>query len=408
MTPRLYLYDDARAREWVPFARTRPVGELLHGVLLQRERWSRIWKVPCAGHLTGPELAGFTEPQAPAVVERTEADTEGIRIVVSSRAVPDTLETLEASEPATLEMNGEVVGWIVGDGDPLPSPDALAEGRPGPDATREIPGRVLEAPWTLIHRNEERIARDIRALRSHGDSFLLTDVHTVGEGLVSLGPGAVVEPGVILDVRDGPIRLEEGVRVQGPARLTGPLWVGAGSTVLGGAVGTSSVGPVSKVRGEVEASVLLGYVNKAHDGYLGHALLGRWVNLGALTTNSDLKNSYSPVRVRTAPGEDRETGLLKVGAFLGDHVKTGIGTLLTTGAVVGAGSNVFGGGGALPRYVPPFSWGTAERMDVYRIDKFLEVAEAAMARRGVELDPEGRELLRRVWDETRALRSGGR
>ena len=404
MTPRLYLYDDARARGWVPFARTRPVGELLYGVLLQRERWSRVWKVPCTGHLTGPELAGFGEPGGPSVVDRASVDREGTRIVVSSRAVPETLETLDASEPATLEMNGEVVGWILGDGEPLPSPEERAEGRPGPAEARELAGEVLDAPWTLVHGNGERVARDIRALRSHGDSFLLTDVHTVGEGRVSLGRDAVVEPGVLLDVRDGPIRLEEGVRVQGPARLTGPLWVGAGSTVLGGSVGTSSVGPVSKVRGEVEASVLLGYVNKAHDGYLGHALLGRWVNLGASTTNSDLKNSYSPVRVRTAPGEDRETGLLKVGAFLGDHVKTGIGTLLTTGAVVGAGSNVFGGGGVLPRYVPPFSWGTAEGMDVYRIDKFLEVAEAAMARRGVELSPGSRELLRRAWDETRGLR----
>jgi hypothetical protein len=151
--------------------------------------------------------------------------------------------------------------------------------------------------------------------------------------------------------------------------------------------------------------VILGYSNKAHDGFLGHAYLGRWVNLGAFTTNSDLKNNYGPVRVGGAAGPV-DTGLLKVGCFLGDHVKTGIGTLLNTGSVVGAGTNLFGGE-MPPTWVPPFSWGSGSRLTEFRLDKFLEVAERAMSRRDVALDDEMIHLLTRAWETTRSLRGGG-
>jgi len=147
---------------------------------------------------------------------------------------------------------------------------------------------------------------------------------------------------------------------------------------------------------------LLGYVNKAHEGYLGNAYVGRWVNLGALTTNSDLKNNYSTVRVHTTEGSV-DTGLIKVGCFLGDHVKTGIGTLLPTGCVVGLGSNLFGGVMA-PPHVPPFSWGTGEHLEEYDIERFLDTAAMAMSRREVSLEKGGRALLQRAWEQTRAER----
>jgi UDP-N-acetylglucosamine diphosphorylase/glucosamine-1-phosphate N-acetyltransferase len=154
----------------------------------------------------------------------------------------------------------------------------------------------------------------------------------------------------------------------------------------------------------VESSVILGYSNKAHDGFLGHAYVGRWVNLGALTTNSDLKNNYGPVRVG-GPQGPVDTGLTKVGAFLGDHVKTGIGTLLNTGTVVGAGSNIFGGL-MPPLFVPPFSWGRGHELTEYRLDKFLDVARRAMARRDLELDQAAETVLRRAWEATRTMRTG--
>jgi UDP-N-acetylglucosamine diphosphorylase/glucosamine-1-phosphate N-acetyltransferase len=159
-----------------------------------------------------------------------------------------------------------------------------------------------------------------------------------------------------------------------------------------------SIGPVCKVHGEVEETVVLGYSNKAHDGFLGHAYLGMWVNLGALTTNSDLKNNYGDVRVWT-PGGETDTGSRKVGCFLGDHVKTAIGTMINTGTVVEAGANIFGG--MPPKYVPPFSWG--DPGGEYDIDRFLETAAIVLGRRDVELGGGQRALLREAF----AARAGG-
>jgi len=265
---------------------------------------------------------------------------------------------------------------------------------------RKLGGVLLEHPWSLVAANAERISRDVAALwPGEGDA---DGAIRIGEDLVSLGEGAEIEPGVYADTRGGPVRLEAGVRVEGPARLVGPLYVGRDTKVLGGSVGTSSIGPVCIVRGEVADSVLLGFVNKAHDGYVGHAMLGRWVNLGAFTTNSDLKNNYRPVRVWTPDG-DVDTGLLKVGCFLGDHVKTGIGTVLNTGSVVGAGSNVFGGV-MPPSVVPPFSWGSGSDLGIHRCDQFLATAERVMGRRRQELTPGVRRILEEAWDATAGRR----
>lgn len=404
--PRLFLFEDRRAEAWIPFSPTRPVAELLHGCLLQRERTARALGVSCAGLIVGEALAGFDEDDSPGTVERGAVGTEGVRILVSSRVVleADASDLTAPDQPARLTVDGETVGWALPDGASLPDARALAtpEDAESPEAAIALPGSVLGWPWELIRANPDRIAADISALHPDDNSFLLSDVQTIGERHhVSMGEGVEVDPGLFFDLREGPVRLDRGVQVRGPARLSGPLYVGEDSLLLGGDIGASSFGPRCKVRGEVTESVILGYSNKAHDGHLGHAYLGRWVNLGAMTTNSDLKNSYSPVRVPLSPEGEVDTGLLKVGSFLGDHVKTGIGTLLDTGAVLGAGSNVFGGG-LEPRYVPPFTWGDG---GTYRLDDFFKVADRVVARREKELSPGVRKILERVWRASAAERS---
>jgi hypothetical protein len=155
---------------------------------------------------------------------------------------------------------------------------------------------------------------------------------------------------------------------------------------------------VCRLRGEVSKSVFIGFANKSHSGYLGHALVGRWVNLGALTTNSDLKNNYRTVRVWTPDGHI-DTGQIKVGCFLGDHVKTGIGMTLNTGTVVGAGSNLFGNV-MPPSEVPAFSWGSGDHLTRHRLTEFLATAEDVMARRKVEMTPGVISILKKAWERT--------
>ena len=403
---RLFLFDDRHARRWAPFTLTRPAGELLFGCLTLRERAERCFGTPCEGHISRSALRGFDEPGAPPTVGLDDIGTHGTRILLSSRAALR-LGTVAVPEHASrLIVDGEVAGWVLPDGAALPSELWVRD----PDAATtelgkalEIPGTLLARPWDLVAQNADCIRRDVEAL--WGESGEVEGVLRVGDGAISLGEGAVIERGVYVDTRGGPVRLASGARVEGPARLIGPLFVGAGSRILGGHVGTSSIGPICLVRGELADSVLLGYVNKAHDGYIGHALLGRWVNLGAYTTNSDLKNNYRPVKVWTPDG-DLDTGLLKVGCFLGDHVKTGIGTVLNTGTVLGAGSNVFGGL-MPPSAVPPFSWGSGSELGDHDQAKFLSTAAHAMSRRGQELTPGVRRILEEAWVATAGRRAQG-
>jgi UDP-N-acetylglucosamine diphosphorylase/glucosamine-1-phosphate N-acetyltransferase len=335
------------------------------------------------------------------VVQRDDIASDATRILLSSRAVPDFQEVPEPT-PGRLTVGGETVGWILAPGDPLPSDTSLrTPGSVQEGAATELGGEILDRPWNLVSGTPARVAKDVARL--FRDDHQPEGVIRIGNQALSLGPGADVEPGVVVDTRQGPVRLDDGARVEGPARLVGPLYLGRDSIVVGGHVATSSLGPLCRVRGELVWSVFLGWDNKAHEGFVGHAMLGRWVNLGAGTTNSNLKNTYGTVRVWTPDGE-RDSKLVKVGCFMGDHVKVGVGTLLNTGTVIGAGSNVFGGV-MPPTVVPPFAWGAGADLRDYRFDQFIRVAEAAMARRGEALTPGVRRVLAQAWHNTRSRRA---
>lgn len=399
---RLYLFDDGRARRWAPFTLTRPSGELRFGCLTARERAERVLGLPCKGQLSRRALAGFDEPGAAPVVQREDIPKEATRVLLSSRAVPEFQTVSGLGDSARLTIDGETVGWVLPPGAPTPTDAELRDpGSVGEGPAITLRGSVVQHPWDIVAGTPERIARDV--VEMFLDDHKPEGVLRIGKAELSMSATAEIERGVVVDTRDGPIRLDDGVRVAAPARLVGPLYVGRNSTIFGGHVGTSSIGPVCKVRGEVADCVMLGFVNKAHDGHLGHAMLGRWVNLGAGTINSDLKNNYGTIRVWTPDGEV-DTGLIKVGCFMGDHVKTGIGTLINTGAVIGAGSNIFGGL-MPPTVVPPFSWSSGMDLRDYRFDKFVEAAEAAMARRGEALTPGVRRILAQAWQSTRTRRA---
>lgn len=389
----MYLYDDPVARAWHPFSLTRPVGELLFGTGTLRARTERVLGTRCRGHLAGEHLVGFAEAGAPPCMTIEELPAGGPRLFINSRFVPggDKL-TIAAGGPVLLVAESEIVGaWIPGGEAPLP---ALLTGERLPGWPEHvIAGHMLETAWELMAGNPDRIRLDGTGLK---ETPIGADVHRIGSGRLVAATDAVIEPGVIVDTTGGPVVLAAGSRVQGPARLEGPLYLGPDSLILGGVVGSSSIGPGCRIRGEVQACVILGFSNKAHDGYLGHSVVGRWVNLGAMTSNSDLKNNYSPVRLLIG-GRRVETGLLKAGCFLGDHVRTGIATKLNTGTVVGAGSNLFGGG-MPPRDVPPFSWCSGGDLAEYDLDRFLATAEVVMARRGVGLADGMKTVYRRAFE----------
>jgi len=240
--------------------------------------------------------------------------------------------------------------------------------------------------WELVLANPAQLSRDFAAAGRRGIEGTVEEPCAIrgARGDVYIAPGARVHPMVVLDAEHGPIYLDEGVEVHPFTRIEGPCYVGPKSILLGAKCREGmSIGPVCRVGGEVEESIIQGYSNKYHDGFLGHAYVGEWVNLGAMTTNSDLKNDYSSVSVILDGRRPIDTGSTKVGSLIGDHTKTSIGVLFNTGAYVGAMSLIATTGKLLPKFLPNFSWFVEGAVTKgFGKRKLYETAAKAMPRRG--------------------------
>ena len=365
------------------------------------ERAERVFGLECIGYVTSEHLHGFSETDAYPVLGLDNLPNDRDLILWCSRAVAELDQSLAVPNgPAAFLVDGQIVGIYVSKGT-RPDADFLNELALDSDGIPrvDVAGRVLEWVWDLMLETPEQLIRDLASAPGSPADALPRGAHTIGSHNLILGADVDIEPGTVFDTREGPIQLGDGVQVKAGTRLAGPAAIGARSRLLGGSFESISVGPYSYLHGEIAETVILGYTNKAHDGFLGHAYLGKWVNLGAMTTNSDLKNNYRPVRVWT-PSGITDTGHEKVGCFLGDHVKTGIGMLLNTGTVVGAGANLYGSV-MPPSYVEPFSWGQGDDLTEYRLAEFVNTARAAMARRGVDLDERGQRFLEACWRKGR-------
>ena len=381
---RLYLLEPAApGAEWAPFAGVRPIAELRAGMWRIRERWEAALDADAVAIL-GDHADGFSEADEPPV--RPVEAVEGPAIIGTSCFAPSGVRVDARGGARRLVHGGITVGWVVAGGERWTGPHETG-------ATVEIEGLPLRGTFDLITALEGLLGADCADLQTAPRGGVPEGSVVLGDPARVVVRGAIVEPGVVFDVRSGAIVLEAGAEVRHGTRLEGPVYVGPSTKVLGGFIRGSSFGPECRVHGEIAASVFLGYANKSHDGFVGHSVVGHWVNLGAGTTTSNLKNTYGPVRLDVA-GTRIETGRLNLGTLFGDHAKTAIGTLLATGTVVGAGANLFGP--ATPsKYAPPFAWGAGgERQSE---EGFLRVAERVLGRRSVELSPERRESLRRTY-----------
>jgi UDP-N-acetylglucosamine diphosphorylase/glucosamine-1-phosphate N-acetyltransferase len=387
----LFFYDDARARQFEPFALTRPVSELRAGTSLIRHRWERATGLRSAGFISGDHLIHFEEGDAPPSAA-PKAEIPAGAVIVNSRCV------------VSLDLKIDHFDLLMCDG--IACAVRLARALPvsqfangnvdiGSIQTslggRKIGGRWLTEVWDLVGTLDTQLKEDIPLRSKSLEAVASTSATTVGDHPIFVEEGAKLGPQVVLDATIGPILIRKGAVVAPFTYLIGPMYVGRESQIMGDRISGSSIGDHCKVRGEFSASVVLGHSNKGHAGFIGHSYLGRWVNIGAMTTTSNLKNTYGPVQLWTPTGM-RSTGLQFLGTLFGDHVKTGIGTMLSTGTVVGAGANLFETE-MPPKVVPPFAWGSVEPYDTYDVTKFLAVAEQVMSRREVELGDKGRKQL---------------
>ena len=388
MTLALYLLDPEPGPQWAPFAGVRPLSELRAGALLVRERWEAAFGVETAAVLAAPALAGFPEAGVPPVRSNKPLEPiAGPAVIGSSTFAPRGLAPDLPATPARLVHNGITVGWAVPEGHQWkgPAPQAV---------TIEIAGLLLRGCYDLIPALDQLLAEDVSRLVGESDA-IPPEATVLGDPALLGLHGALVEPGVVFDCSGGPIVLESGVDVKSGTRLEGPLWAGANTSLLGGLIRRSAIGPRCVVRGELSHTVFLGFANKAHDGFVGHSVVGRWVNLGAGTITSNLKNTYGQVHLDVA-GHRIDTSLMNLGTLFGDHAKTAIGTLLSTGSVIGVGASVFDAVRP-PRWVPPFAWGADGRERMTR-DGFLKIVGRILPRRDVTVDQALRECLGRIYD----------
>ncbi len=266
---------------------------------------------------------------------------------------------------------------------------------------------LVRYPWEPALLNEQLLLRELAGGRMRPGGPAAPGVHLVHAERIHIDPSARIKPGAVLDADEGPIHVGAETLVESNAVIQGPCYVGPRSIVRPGTVlrGGVTIGPVCKVGGEIEASIILGYSNKQHDGFLGHSYVGAWVNLGADTITSDLKNTYGLVRV-DLNGVSTDTGQQLVGSIIGDHAKTGIGTILPTGCIVGVAANVFTRE-TVPKFVPSFAWMADGQLERCRTDKAVEIARAVMGRRDITLSADEEQLLRRVAEAARQVEAPG-
>jgi len=265
-----------------------------------------------------------------------------------------------------------------------------------------------EYVWDLVLANGEYITAEFVAAGHSGFEGSLEEPVAVRGSRkdVFVAPGVKVHPMVTIDAEHGPVYIDERAEIHPFTRIEGPCYIGKDSILLGAKCREgNSIGPFCRIGGEVEESIIHGYSNKYHDGFLGHSYVGEWVNLGALTTNSDLKNDYSNVSVMLDGRRPIDTGSNKVGSLIGDHVKTSIGTLLNTGSYVGAMALIMATGKPLPKHIPSFAWfieGIVTKGFGKR--KLYETAKTAMSRRKCEWTPAMESMWNAVFEMTAPVR----
>jgi UDP-N-acetylglucosamine diphosphorylase/glucosamine-1-phosphate N-acetyltransferase len=381
----ILIYEDAiaRSRKFLPLTYTRCVAELRSGTFTCIERIRARFPEARIYLHARPELKNV-------IVERYSLPVneipKGSTLLVNARTSLNSIAN-----------NGNVYDTL-----PPEVSKQLISGEPIDAQTNDAPRSL----WDIIHSNAEAIKADSELwskTHSKAERPFFPNCAIVNPENLFVHPTAHIDSGVVLDSSEGAIIVEEGVHIMPLATIIGPAFIGKHSLVKIGAkiYGGTSIGPVSKVGGEIENSIIQGFSNKQHDGYLGHSYLGLWVNIGAGTNTSDLKNDYSPVRI-TMEGEEFNTNSLFVGLLMGDHSKSAIGTQFNTGTVVGVSCNIFGIRFP-PKWIPNFSWAGENGLESYRCEKAIEVAKIVMRRRDQELTTASEAMLRNLFhNETRS------
>ena len=254
--------------------------------------------------------------------------------------------------------------------------------------------------WDLINHNPKVMEEDFKQINKGGILKAQIDPFTsiIHEEEVFIDTDTIIEPFCVLDATDGPILIEKNVHIKSHSRIVGPVHIGANSVINSGSITSCSIGPFCKLGGEISNSIFLGFSSKQHEGFLGHSYVGEWVNLGALTTTSNLKNNYSLIKMEINK-KTVDTNCLFLGSLIGDYSKFAIGSLLNSGSVFGVGCNLFAVNDLLPKAVKSFTWLGNKEESKYKFDKFIQTSQLIYLRRNLKLTESKIKLLEKIYNE---------
>ena len=394
----IILFDNEVRSQLLPLTYTRPVCELRVGILTIREKWER-WLNGKISYITQDYL-----------VEKYPIVYGEVNIVINGSVMPSpqlcTLINemdfnqayLKGDELIVAKLDEEQFEKLIHDED-------ITEIR-GVDI-EDTEFLKINHPWDIFQLNHAAIEQDFELLTKGRTSQPLSPTNkSIGTERIFIEEGAEVECAT-LNAQTGPIYIGKNATVLEGSLIRGPLAMGEGSVLKMGAkiYGATTLGPYSKVGGEVKNVVFQGYSNKGHEGYLGNSVIGEWCNLGADTNSSNMKNDYGEVKLWSYLHERfTKTGLQFCGLIMGDHSKTAINTMFNTGTVVGVCSNIFGEG--FPRnFIPSYSWGGKNGFQEFRAEKAFNMMERMMGRRNIDFTTEDRLIMLRIFEDTAKYRS---
>ena len=393
------LFDSEVREQLLPLTFTRPVGDLRVGALTIREKWEK-WLNAKVSFITQDYLASkFPIDYGDENIVINGSVMPSDRLIRLIRQMEFNEAYLKGEELIVAKLDREQLEKLIHDEDI----DQLHV-----YDIEDTPFLKIDHPWDIFMHNAAALEEDFQLLTQGRDSQPLSESNRIigDPARIFLEEGAKVE-GVSLNTLDGPIYVGKNAEIMEGSLIRGGLALGESAQVKMGTrlYGSNSFGPWSRIGGEVVNSVVQGYSNKAHDGFLGHSVIGEWCNIGADTNTSNLKNTYEEVRIWNYPtGQFLPTGVQFCGVIMADHVKVGINSMLNTGTVIGVGANIFGAG--FPRaFVPSFAWGGAAGFTTFQLDKAFETAEAMMQRRGKEFDISERLILLRAFEDTSKYRN---
>ena len=401
------IFEDAKYKDFLPLVYFRPVCHLHCGAFSLRERTERLFPGVQTVFQMRDELAEImSEHYSSLIVNSMPAeDTWFINgRVLSDENLVKLVRTNSRVQKVYIQGDNLAAAYIKREN---LSQFAGSFSNRSVDELSNIPaeifsGTIVHYPWDLVNHTAEEIERDFSRLKIKNKiaGKIYRGSHLINKKNIIIGRGSAIKPGAVLDAERGAIIIGKNVVVMPNAVIEGPVFIGDNSTIKIGAKiyhGTS-IGKWCKVGGEVEASIIQSYSNKQHEGFLGHSYLASWVNLGADTNTSDLKNNYSAVRVQIN-GRMIDSGNQFVGLTMGDHSKSGINVMFDTGTVVGISGNIYGAG-LPPKFVPSFAWGSEKDFTIYDLDRSLDTMRKVMARRSVKMTPGYEKLVRKIYADT--------